>query len=141
MLLALALAWGVASPDGGPDDFWDALADDSVVVEAPGAGRLYHKARFRCPVQRRLRLYPGAHRAVMRLQHSERVEFVYDAKVPSLVFLDSQDVAVEKIDIAKLSEEEILGAMNLRGFADFPEESGADADADAGGEADAAPAA
>jgi hypothetical protein len=112
----------ISCEDDSADDFWDKLASDEVVVEENVEGRMYEKARFYCPIQRRLRLYPGAHKAITRLQGCSRMEFIYDAKVPSLVFLDSQDVTVEKLDICKMSEDEIVGVLNLRGFSAIPEE-------------------
>jgi hypothetical protein len=123
-MLILMLAFALVScEEDSPDDFWDQLASDDVVVEDNVQGRMYEKARFYCPVQRRLSLYPGAHKAVVRLQGCARMEFIYDAKVPSLVFLDSQDVTVEKLDICKMSEDEIIGILNLRGFSSIPEET------------------
>jgi hypothetical protein len=122
-LLALFLALVSCDGDDPQDDFWDKLADDNVVVEEKVEGRLYNKARFHLPIARRLRLYPAVSRAVNRLYGRSRVEFVYDVKVPSLVFLDSQDVTVEKMDLAKMSEDEILALLNLRGFEDITEES------------------
>jgi hypothetical protein len=123
-MVFLALAFSMVScEDDSGDDFWDKLTSDEVTVEDKVEGRMYEKARFCCPIQRRLRLYPGAHKAVMRLQGCARLEFVYDAKVPSLVFLDSQDVTVEKLDICKMSEDEIIGILNLRGFSTISEES------------------
>jgi hypothetical protein len=50
------------------------------------------------------------------------MEFIYDAKVSSLVFLDSQDFTVEKLYICKMSEDEIIGVLNLRGFSAIPAE-------------------
>jgi hypothetical protein len=128
--LVLSLAFVSCDDDDSPDDFWDKLADDSVVVEEKVEGRLYNKARFHVPIARRLRLYPAVSRAVNRLYGRSRVEFVYDAKVPSLVFLDSQDVTVEKIDLAKMSEDEIFALLNLRGFADLSDEAGPSLDGD-----------
>jgi len=102
----------------GDDDFWDQLADDDVVVEDKVEGRLYDKARFRLPIRRRLRLYPEVLKTTQRLDSRSRLEFIYEAKVPSLQFLDSDDVIVETIDIAKMSQDEIIAVLDLRGFAD-----------------------
>lgn len=99
------------------DDFWDSISDiDAVEIISSNTGNLYEKARFDLPILRRLRLYEGAYRAVTRLDKTSGIEFVYESKVPSLVFLDAQDVAIERIDISKLSQDEIFSVLQQRGF-------------------------
>ena len=36
-----------------------------------------------------------------------------------MIFLDSEDFAVETIDVSKMTEDEIVALLNLRGFKDF----------------------
>lgn len=102
------------------DAFWDSLADeDEVVVETHKTGRMFDKARFNLPVKRRMRLFKGVAKAVEYLAGKSRIEFIYEAKVPVLTFLDSDDATVETIDVAKMSQDEIIHLLNVRGFADL----------------------
>lgn len=121
-MFALLLLFGaklVKCEEEDEDDFWDSLSGEEVVVEVPKEGRLYDKARFNLPVKRRLRLYKGVAKAVESLAGKTRIEFIYEAKVPVLSFLDSDDVTVETIDIAKMSQDEVIALLNVRGFADL----------------------
>lgn len=111
-LLVLSLS---AAADGEAD-FWDQLSDDEIVVEDKIEGKLYAKARFYLPIKRRLKLYPHVMKVVDRLQECVDVEFVYEAKTPSLTFLDSEDSIVENIEITKMTEDEIMALINMRGF-------------------------
>lgn len=125
-MLALALLLMVKlahCEEDDDDDFWNSLADDEVVVDDKVEGRLYDKARFNLPLRRRLRLYPEIQKTYDRVQGKSRLEFIYEAKTPQLVFLDSSDVTVETIDISKMSYDEIFALLNLRGFAEITDEA------------------
>lgn len=117
MLFALFFACiTLVSAEDGGKDFWDELSDDDVVIEDKADGKLYAKARFDVPVKRRLRLYPEVAKLLGRIQGQTNIEFIYEAKFPTLIFLDSEDVTVETIDISKMSHDEIMALLNLRGF-------------------------
>ena len=129
MLLAWFLfAAAVCDGDDGGDDFWDKLEEDDeeIVIEQKGEGSLYDKARFNLPVKRRLKLYPEVQKTAERLEGVSRIEFVYEARVPSLILLDADDAVTETIDISKMSQDEIISLLNVRGFSetmrDPPEE-------------------
>jgi len=111
-------------------DFWDEIADEEVVVESSVEGKLYSKARFDIPIKRRLRLYPEVGKIVSALHGMSNIEFIYEAKKPTLIFLDSQDVIVEQMDISKMNQDEIRAILNLRGFAVIGEEYDQLADSD-----------
>ena len=113
-LILLGLA---AAADG---DFWDMLEEDDndVVIQEKGEGALYDKARFNLPIKRRLRLYPEVQKTAQRLEGVSRIEFVYEARVPSLILLDADDAVTETIDISKMSQDEIISLLNVRGFSE-----------------------
>lgn len=104
------------------DDFWDKLSDDDIVVEDHVKGNLYDKARFNLPIRRRMKLYPHVQKTVKYLHGRQNMEFIYESKVPTLIFLDSDDVTVEKIDISKMSKDDIISLLALRGFKDIEDE-------------------
>lgn len=121
MLLAWFLfAAAVCDGDDGGDDFWDKLEEDDeeIVIEQKGEGSLYDKARFNLPVKRRLKLYPEVQKTAERLEGVSRIEFVYEARVPSLILLDADDAVTETIDISKMSQDEIISLLNVRGFSE-----------------------
>lgn len=123
MILSLFFLAAVRADEGDEDDFWDQIESDEVTVEEKTQGNLYDKARFDVPISRRLKLYPDVFVVVKRLQDHSRIEFVYEAKIPKLYFLDSQDVTVESFDLSKMSQDEIMSLLNLRGFALVSEET------------------
>lgn len=99
------------------DSFWNELSDDQIVVEDKVPGKLYDKARFNLPIARRLNsLFPETAKAVRDLQDVVNIEFVYEEKFPILYFLDSQDVIIEKIELAKKSRDEIKSILVSRNF-------------------------
>lgn len=104
------------------DDFWDKLSDDDIVVEDHVKGNLYDKARFNLPIRRRMKLYPQVQKTVKYLHGRQNMEFIYESKIPTLIFLDSDDVTVEKIDISKMSKDDIISLLALRGFKDIEDE-------------------
>ena len=104
------------------DDFWDKLTDDDIVVEDHLKGNLYDKARFNLPIRRRMKLYPQVQKTVKYLHGRQNMEFIYESKIPTLIFLDSDDVTVEKIDISKMSKDDIISLLALRGFKDIEDE-------------------
>ncbi|OHT12359.1 hypothetical protein TRFO_17836 [Tritrichomonas foetus] len=122
MFLFLLLSLFVRAEDSDGDDFWDQLADDDVVIDDKVTGNLYDKARFNLPVRRRLKLYPQVSKTVKYLQGRQNIEFIYEARIPTLVFLDSDDVTVDTIDISKMSHDEIIALLALRGFKDIEDE-------------------
>lgn len=104
------------------DDFWDKLTDDDIVVEDNVKGNLYDKARFNLPIRRRMKLYPQVQKTIKYLHGRQNMEFIYESKIPTLIFLDSDDVAVEKIDISKMSKDDIISLLALRGFKDIEDQ-------------------
>ncbi|KAH0787142.1 hypothetical protein GPJ56_009140 [Histomonas meleagridis] len=117
-LLCFLLTFKVVRSDE-EKDFWDELSDDEVVVEDKVEGQMYAKARFNLPIKRRLKLYPQVAKIVSRLQNCVGFEFIYESRIPKLIFLDSEDFAVETIDVSKMTEDEIVALLNIRGFKDF----------------------
>ena len=111
-------------PEPVEDDdeaFWKSLEENDEnqeieIIENPQI-ITYDKARFNLPIQRRLNsLFPDVAKAVRDLQGISRMEFIYEEKFPTLSFLDSQDVVVEKFEIGKKSKDEIKAMLTMRGF-------------------------
>ena len=123
MLIFLFLSFFIRSDDeSDDDDFWNQLQDDDVVVEEHVQGNLYDKARFNLPVQRRLTLFPQVEKTVKYLRDRQNIEFIYEARNPTLIFLDSTDTIVDTIDISKMSQDEIIALLALRGFKDIDDQ-------------------
>ena len=101
----LFLAISTDADEAGEADFWDEISNDEITVEDKVEGKLYAKARFYLPIKRRLKLYPQVLKVVDRLQNCVDIEFVYESKIPSLTFLDSEDSVVETVEISKMTEE------------------------------------
>lgn len=118
MFAFLFLLSSVRCDDGNDDDsFWNELSDEEIVVEDKVPGKLYDKARFNLPIARRLNsLFPEVAKAARDLQDVINMEFVYEEKFPILYFLDSQDVVIEKIELAKKSRDEIKAILVSRNF-------------------------
>lgn len=124
MLLLFFLTFFIHSEEteGDDDDFWNQLSDDDVVIDRHVEGKLYDKARFNLPVKRRMKLYPQISKTVKYLQGRQNMEFIYESRIPKLIFLDSDDVTVDTIDISKMSKDEIIALLALRGFKDIDDE-------------------
>lgn len=118
MFVFVFLLASVRCDDANDDDsFWNELSDEEIVVEDKVPGKLYDKARFNLPIARRLNsLFPEVAKAARDLQDVINMEFVYEEKFPILYFLDSQDVVIEKIELAKKSRDEIKAILVSRNF-------------------------
>lgn len=113
MFFVLLLGLAIAEEE---KDFWDEIQDDDVIVEDTSKAKLFAKARFYLPIKRRLKLYPEVQKTVKQLDGVVDIEFVYDAKKPSLAILDSEDITVETLDIQKSTRDEIYSFLSSRGF-------------------------
>ena len=124
MFFVFFLLGTIKCDDGEMDDdesFWSQLEDENkdnnIEVIEGVEGKTYDKARFNLPIARRLNsLFPEVARVARELQDVSCIEFIYEEKFPILLFLDSQDNVVEKIELRQKSKDEIKSLLTVRGF-------------------------